>query len=108
MEEIDGYVNAIFGLSDNLALAGRDTGRTLGLADRHTLIVGIGGTPVALAAIADGSMSASVEIRTDELGKQAVELARRAAGSDRRPSYSLSSRTNRSGTSISSGVRLPW
>jgi len=87
MQEMDGYVDAVFGLSDSLALAGRDAACALGLADQHTLIVGIGGTSTALAAIADGSMSASVEIRTDELGRQAVELAHRAAEGRSLPSH---------------------
>jgi GAF domain-containing protein len=87
MEDIDGHVDAIFGLSDDLALAGRDAGRALGLAGPHTLVVGIGGIPAALAAIAAGGMSASVEIRSDELGRQAVELARQAAEGHPLPSH---------------------
>jgi signal transduction histidine kinase/AraC-like DNA-binding protein/DNA-binding response OmpR family regulator/ABC-type sugar transport system substrate-binding protein len=79
MQQLSNPVDAIFGLSDTLALAGRDAGRALGLIDQHTPIVGIGGTPAALAAITDGEMTATVEIRTDELGKQAVDLAYRAA-----------------------------
>jgi signal transduction histidine kinase/AraC-like DNA-binding protein/DNA-binding response OmpR family regulator len=79
MQQLDGPIDAIFGLSDDLALAGRDTGLALGLLAPHTPVVGIGGTPVALNAIARGDMTATVEVRTDELGQQAVELAYRAS-----------------------------
>jgi signal transduction histidine kinase/AraC-like DNA-binding protein/CheY-like chemotaxis protein/ABC-type sugar transport system substrate-binding protein len=79
MQQINGPIDAIFGLSDNLALAGRDAGHALDLIDQHTPIVGIGGTPSALAAIADETMTATAEILTDELGRQAVDLAYRVA-----------------------------
>ncbi len=79
MQPIARPVDAIFGLSDNLALAARDVGQALGLVDRHTVIVGIGGAPEALAAITDGSMAATVDICADEIGKQAVDLAYQAA-----------------------------
>jgi signal transduction histidine kinase/AraC-like DNA-binding protein/ABC-type sugar transport system substrate-binding protein len=79
LQQINGPVDAIFGLSDHLALAARDAGREIGLAGPRTLIAGIGGTPEALAAIADGGMTATVDIRADELGRQALELAYQAA-----------------------------
>jgi signal transduction histidine kinase/AraC-like DNA-binding protein/ABC-type sugar transport system substrate-binding protein len=79
LQETADPVDIIFGLSDNLALAGRDACRALGLADQRTLIVGIGGTPAALAAITEGGMTATVDIRTDELGRQAVDLAYQAS-----------------------------
>jgi signal transduction histidine kinase/AraC-like DNA-binding protein/DNA-binding LacI/PurR family transcriptional regulator len=87
MPQVDGPIDAIFGLSDALALAGRDAGRTLGLIDQGTAIVGVGGTPVALAAIADGSLMATVEIRADELGKQAIDLAHLAAQGQALPAH---------------------
>jgi signal transduction histidine kinase len=87
MPKVDGPIDAIFGLSDVLALAGRDAGRSLGLIDRGTAIVGVGGTPAALAAIADGSMTATVEIRADELGKQAIDLAHLAAQGQALPAH---------------------
>ncbi|MFL7791831.1 MAG: ATP-binding protein [Anaerolineae bacterium] len=79
LQETTGLINAIFGLTDDLALTGRDVCCSLGLSDQNTLSVGVGGTPRALAAIAEGSMTATVDIRTDELGKQAVELAYQAS-----------------------------
>jgi signal transduction histidine kinase/AraC-like DNA-binding protein/DNA-binding LacI/PurR family transcriptional regulator len=87
MPQVDGPIDAIFGLSDTLALAGRDAGRSLGLIERGTAIVGVGGTPAALAAIADGSMMATVEIRADELGKQAIDLAHLAAQGQALPTH---------------------
>ena len=72
-------VDAIFGLSDSLALAARDAGRALGVVDEHTLVVGINGDPMALAAIAEGSMTATVETSAQEFGTQAAILAHQAA-----------------------------
>ncbi|HQE93088.1 MAG TPA: helix-turn-helix domain-containing protein [Anaerolineae bacterium] len=86
MPQLEGAVAAILGLSDALALAGRDAGNALGLLDRNAPVVGIGASPAALAAIAGGEMIATVEIRADELGKQAVELACRAAQGQALPS----------------------
>jgi signal transduction histidine kinase/ABC-type sugar transport system substrate-binding protein/AraC-like DNA-binding protein len=71
-------LDAILGFSDGLALAARDVGRELGLVDDHTLVVGIDGDPLALAAIAAGAMAATVEISPLDLGRQAVELAHQA------------------------------
>jgi ABC-type sugar transport system substrate-binding protein len=73
------HLDAIFGLSDSLALAGRDAGRRLGLADDRTLIVGINGDPLALAAIVGGSMAATIETSPADFGRQVVDLARHAA-----------------------------
>jgi signal transduction histidine kinase/AraC-like DNA-binding protein/CheY-like chemotaxis protein/ABC-type sugar transport system substrate-binding protein len=87
MQQTGKPVDAIFGLSDVLALAGRDAGREIGLAAPHTLIVGIGGAPEALAAITDGSMTATVDIRADELGRQAVDLAYQAAQDQPLPAH---------------------
>ena len=72
-------VDAILGLSDSLALAARDAGRALGVVDEHTLVVGINGDPMALAAIAEGSMTATVETSAQEFGTQAATLAHQAA-----------------------------
>ncbi len=78
MPQIEGAPAAILGLSDMLALAGRDAAGALGRLNGDTLVVGIGASPQALAAIAASAMSATVEIRADALGKKAVELAYRA------------------------------
>jgi signal transduction histidine kinase/AraC-like DNA-binding protein/DNA-binding response OmpR family regulator/ABC-type sugar transport system substrate-binding protein len=87
LQETTDSVDAILGLTDDLALAGRDACRTLGLTDHHTLTVGIGGTPSSLAAIAEGDMTATVEIRTDELGKRAVDLAYQASQGQQLPPH---------------------
>jgi signal transduction histidine kinase/AraC-like DNA-binding protein/ABC-type sugar transport system substrate-binding protein len=79
MRRIGGPLRAIFGFSDGLALAARDVGRSLGLIGADAVVVGIDGDPLALAAIADGGMAATVEVSPLELGRQAVQLAHRGA-----------------------------
>jgi len=72
-------VAAIFGLSDSLALAARDVGRQLGFVDEHTLVVGINGDPLAVAAIIDGRMHATVDTSPMQLGRDLVDYAVMAA-----------------------------
>lgn len=73
------HIDAIFGLSDSLALAGRDAARALGMLDASTLVVGINGDPLALAAIQTGTMHATVETSPERLGADLAEFALRAA-----------------------------
>jgi signal transduction histidine kinase/AraC-like DNA-binding protein len=87
MQQLNSPMDAIFGLSDDLALAGRNAGCALSLITPHTPVVGIGGTPAALSAITQGDMTATVEIRTDELGKLAVALAYQASQGQPLPSH---------------------
>ncbi len=87
LRRCDAPIDAIFGLSDSLALAARDAGRALGLIDLRTLIVGVNGDPLALAAIADGSLTATVDTPAAEFGIQAVDLACRAAQSEQLPAH---------------------
>ena len=61
MRSSSGRIDALLGLTDALALAARDIGRSFGLVDRQTLVWGFGGEPAALAAIARGEMSATVQ-----------------------------------------------
>lgn len=75
LSRLAGRFDAIFGLSDSTALAGMSIARSLGLADERTLVVGINGDPLALAAVLDGSMAATVETPAVELGRAAVDLA---------------------------------
>ncbi|HSN75068.1 MAG TPA: substrate-binding domain-containing protein [Anaerolineae bacterium] len=75
LSPLAGRFDAIFGLSDSTALAGLYGARQVGLADGRTLVVGINGDPLALAAILDGSMAATVETPAVELGRQALDLA---------------------------------
>ncbi|HOU14384.1 MAG TPA: ATP-binding protein [Anaerolineae bacterium] len=72
--------DAIFGLSDSLALAAHDAVQTLGLFEPSwPLIVGVNGDPLALAAIFDGSMAATVETPPREIAAQAAHLALQTA-----------------------------
>ena len=73
------HFEAVFGLSDSIALAGSDVGRELGLIDAHSVVVGINGDPLALAAIVNGTLTATVHTSTTDLAKHAVDLAHAAA-----------------------------
>ncbi len=72
-------IRAIFGLSDSLALAGRDACRKLALLDTRTVIVGINGDPLALAAIQAGTMDATIATSPQDLGYRLADFARQAA-----------------------------
>jgi len=86
LEGLDGSrIDAIFGLSDSLALAGRDACRKLGVIDKDTVIVGINGDPLAIAAIEAGTMSATIETSPADLGFNLAEYALRAAAGDPLP-----------------------
>lgn len=87
MQQLDAPIDAIFGLSDSLALAGRDSGRALGLLPERALIVGINGDPSALAAIADGSMAATIETSAADFAAQALGLASQAARGQPLPNH---------------------
>jgi signal transduction histidine kinase/ABC-type sugar transport system substrate-binding protein/AraC-like DNA-binding protein len=87
MQQSDQRIDAIFGLSDSLALAGRDVGRRLGLVDKRTLIVGINGDPLALTAIAEGEMTATVDTHVNDYGYEVAELAGRAARREPLPEH---------------------
>ncbi len=79
--------DGLFGLSDSLALAGRDAARVAGLATDATLVVGINGDPLALAAIIEGTMAATVETPAAELGRQMMDLACQAARGEPLPPH---------------------
>lgn len=87
MRLFDKPFDAIFGLSDSLALAARDVGYALGLVNDKTIIVGINGDPLALAAIVDGSMSATIETSALDFGARLVELACQAARQEALPAH---------------------
>lgn len=78
---------AIFGLSDSTALAGLQAARDLGLVSDRTIVVGVNGDPLALAAILDGSMAATVETPAVEFGRKAVDLAVMAARGEALPAH---------------------
>lgn len=75
MQQLNTPVSAIFGFSDSLALAARDAGRALHVVDDQTLIVGINGDPLALAAIVEGGMTATMQTPAADFGTQALDLA---------------------------------
>lgn len=72
-------IDAILGLSDSLALAGRDACQALGLAGDRMIVVGINGDPLAIAAIEAGTMHATVETNAQALGFNLAEFGRQAA-----------------------------
>ncbi len=82
-----GPLTAIFGLSDSLALAGRDAFRLLELADDSTQIVGINGDPLALAAIIAGTMHATVETSAADLARRLLEYACQASRGQPLPTH---------------------
>jgi ABC-type sugar transport system substrate-binding protein len=70
---------AVYGLSDSLALAGRDALLAHALLADPPLVFGINGDPLALSAIHEGSMTATVETSASDFGFQAVDRAYQAA-----------------------------
>jgi len=72
------HVDAIFGISDTITLAARDARRELDIED-EVVLVGLNGDPLALAAVAEGSFSATVDIASEEMGATAAHVAHQAA-----------------------------
>ena len=79
--------DGIFGISDSLALAGRDVAQAIGLIAGGTVVVGINGDPLAFAAIIEGTMTATVETPAAELGRQLVDFAYQAAQGEPLPPH---------------------
>ncbi|HEU4324603.1 MAG TPA: substrate-binding domain-containing protein [Roseiflexaceae bacterium] len=79
LKRLQTHTDACFGLSDSIALAARDALRALGLLGPETLIAGVNGDPLALAAMVEGSLCATVDTSPHEFGSRAVELAYQAA-----------------------------
>src|SRR4029450_9300931 len=65
-------IDAIFGVSDSVILAARDAGRKLGIIDQNTVLVGLNGDTMALAAVAEGDLSATIDTAAEELGAAAA------------------------------------
>jgi signal transduction histidine kinase/AraC-like DNA-binding protein/DNA-binding LacI/PurR family transcriptional regulator len=87
LPQIDGPLDAIFGLSDTVAFAARDAALAQGRISRSTPVVGINGDPLAFAAIADGSLAATVETSAAAYGQEIVELVLRAARREPLPAH---------------------
>ena len=79
LKEIDDPIDAAFGLSDSLALAVYDAFEELGRLNSNMYLVGVNGDPLALAAIVNGKMTATVESSAERMGEQVVSLAIQAA-----------------------------
>ena len=86
MKGLAAPIHALFGISDSLALAARDAARSSGILKPETVVVGINGDPLALAAIAEGTMSATVETSVVKMARNATELALKAAQGEPLPS----------------------
>jgi signal transduction histidine kinase/AraC-like DNA-binding protein len=85
LHELTAPFDGIFGISDSLALAGRDAAQAAGLTTDAAVVVGINGDPLALAAIIEGTMAATVETPAAELGRQLMDFAYRAAAGEPLP-----------------------
>lgn len=86
LRRLERRIDALVGLTDDLALAARKCGMALGLIGPETLVGGLTGDSVALAAVADGSLTATLELSKADLADRAVRLAMRAADGLRIPS----------------------
>ena len=71
----EGPITALVGLSDMLALTGREMLIEVGLGDTCQYVVGINGDPSALAAIIEGRMCATIETSATHLANQAFDIA---------------------------------
>lgn len=80
-------LDAIFGLSDSIALAALHAAGERGLIDDRSIVVGINGDPLALAAILEGTMTATLETPAVELARRVVDLAEAAAHGQPLPSH---------------------
>jgi signal transduction histidine kinase/AraC-like DNA-binding protein len=80
-------VDAIFGLSDALALAGRKVALEMNRAGEHTPVVGINGDPAGLAAVLEGRMKATVETPAISFGSEAVDIAIKIATGQPYPAH---------------------
>jgi signal transduction histidine kinase/AraC-like DNA-binding protein len=73
------HIDALFGISDTILLAARDAGLEQGVVDARTLLVGLNGDPDVLAGIAEGHITATVDIASERLGASAMHLAHEIA-----------------------------
>lgn len=74
-----GPIRGVFGLSDTLALVGREVCQQQNLLSADAVVVGINGDPLAIAAVARGEMAATVATSATHLATEALRLACLAA-----------------------------
>jgi signal transduction histidine kinase/AraC-like DNA-binding protein len=74
LEQSQSPIDAIYGLSDSLALLGKEIALKLGRCKPDIPVVGINGDPMALAAIIQGNMTATVETSAADLANQALDI----------------------------------
>jgi signal transduction histidine kinase/AraC-like DNA-binding protein/DNA-binding LacI/PurR family transcriptional regulator len=67
--------HGIIGISDPLVLAARDAAAKLGRLRPDMVLVGINGDPLALAAVAEGSITATIDTDVTHFGAEAVDAA---------------------------------
>ncbi|MBX3062254.1 MAG: helix-turn-helix domain-containing protein [Anaerolineae bacterium] len=87
MSRLSQPIDAIFGLSDTIAMAARNVAEEMGLLLPQTYVAGINGDPLALAAIAERQMTLTVETPAAEFGRKAIELAYHAACGELLPDH---------------------
>jgi AraC-like DNA-binding protein/DNA-binding LacI/PurR family transcriptional regulator len=93
LARLPGPFDAILGLSDPLALLAREIACDLGRCRDDVAVAGLNGDPIAISAILNGDMLATVETSATELGARAVELAcSHAFGQACEPHYSYHTR----------------
>ncbi len=76
---IFGAFRGVFGLSDTLALVGREVCQQHNLLSPDAAVVGINGDPLAIAAVARGEMAATVATSAAHLATESLRLACLAA-----------------------------
>jgi signal transduction histidine kinase/AraC-like DNA-binding protein len=74
-----GAFRGVFGLSDTLALVGREVCQQHNLLASNAVVVGINGDPLAIAAVARGEMAATVATSAAHLATESLRLACLAA-----------------------------
>jgi signal transduction histidine kinase/AraC-like DNA-binding protein/ABC-type sugar transport system substrate-binding protein len=80
-------IDAIYGLSDSLALLGREITLELGKCNSDIPVVGINGDPLALAAILEEQMAATVETPATTLANHAFDIAVKIANGQSYPAH---------------------
>lgn len=75
LQNVISPVDALVGISDPLVLAARDVALKLNLLTPETVTIGINGDPLALAAVAEGSITATVDTDIANLGREAIDTA---------------------------------